>query len=286
MLAGRLASVARGVAKAGSVAGLARSSLWQRECRRWLEVSAGGKTAGFSIQGEAAEGRSSFLDNQSTTPMDPRVLDAMLPLMTWEYGNPHSRSHHFGWEAEDAVEVARASVGALIGADAKEIIWTSGATECNNMSIKGVARFYKGKKKHIITTQTEHKCVLDSCRVLQQEGFDVSDTARHSTLSDLPWPPGPSTPSRETRPVAGHISPGSAEWPGRPRGTEGCDPPGYSAVQCHGCQQRDWRDPANGGNREDLPRKQDFLPLRHCPGALPRIHPHMNSIFPLFSTEA
>jgi len=176
MLAGRLAAVAKGVAKAGSVAGLAtRRTLGQRECRRWLEVSAGGKTVDFSIRGEAAEGRSSFLDNQSTTPMDPRVLDAMLPLMTWEYGNPHSRSHHFGWEAEDAVEAARASVGALIGADAKEIIWTSGATECNNMSIKGVARFYKGKKKHIITTQTEHKCVLDSCRVLQQEGFEVRD---------------------------------------------------------------------------------------------------------------
>lgn len=106
--------------------------------------------------------------------MDPRVLDAMIPLMTWEYGNPHSRSHHFGWEAESAVEEARASVADLIGAEAKEIIWTSGATECNNMAVKGVARFYKGKKKHVITTQTEHKCVLDSCRILQQEGFDVS----------------------------------------------------------------------------------------------------------------
>eukprot|EP00285_Hemiselmis_virescens_P000104 CAMPEP_0173379136 /NCGR_PEP_ID=MMETSP1356-20130122/2188_1 /TAXON_ID=77927 ORGANISM="Hemiselmis virescens, Strain PCC157" /NCGR_SAMPLE_ID=MMETSP1356 /ASSEMBLY_ACC=CAM_ASM_000847 /LENGTH=462 /DNA_ID=CAMNT_0014332421 /DNA_START=49 /DNA_END=1437 /DNA_ORIENTATION=- len=146
----------------------------RRECRRNIEVAAGGKTTNFSITGEASEGRSAFLDNQSTTPMDPRVLDAMLPLMTWEYGNPHSRSHHFGWEAESAVEEARASVGALIGADAKEIIWTSGATECNNMSVKGVARFYKGKKKHIITTQTEHKCVLDSCRVLQQEGFEVT----------------------------------------------------------------------------------------------------------------
>lgn len=149
----------------------------RREFRRWLEVSAGSRpqeTMDFSISGEAAEGRSSFLDNQSTTPLDPRVLDAMLPLMTWEYGNPHSRSHHYGWEAESAVEEARAGVAALIHADPKEIIWTSGATECNNMAVKGVARFYKGKKKHIITTQTEHKCVLDSCRVLQQEGFEVT----------------------------------------------------------------------------------------------------------------
>jgi cysteine desulfurase len=142
--------------------------------RRWLEMAAGSsKNDQFSISGEAAEGRSSFLDNQSTTPLDPRVLDAMLPLMTWEYGNPHSRSHHYGWEAENAVEEARGHIAKLIGADPKEIIWTSGATECNNMAVKGVTRFYKGKKKHVITVQTEHKCVLDSCRVLQQEGFEV-----------------------------------------------------------------------------------------------------------------
>jgi cysteine desulfurase len=98
----------------------------------------------------------------------------MLPLLTWQYGNPHSRSHHYGWEAEGAVEEARAHVAKLIGADAKEIIFTSGATECNNMAVKGVAHFYKSKKKHIITTQTEHKCVLDSCRVLQHEGFEVT----------------------------------------------------------------------------------------------------------------
>ena len=106
--------------------------------------------------------------------MDPRVLDKMLPLMTWQYGNPHSRSHQYGWEAEECVEEARAHVGRMIGADAKEIIFTSGATECNNMAIKGVARFYAAKKKHIITTQTEHKCVLDSCRVLQNDGFDIT----------------------------------------------------------------------------------------------------------------
>ena len=112
--------------------------------RRCLEISAkkGAVSTSFSIKGEAIEGRSSFLDNQSTTPLDPRVLDAMLPLLTWQYGNPHSRSHHYGWEAEGAVEEARAHVGKLIGADAKEIIFTSGATECNNMAVKGVAHFY------------------------------------------------------------------------------------------------------------------------------------------------
>ena len=118
-----------------------------------MEMATASTTSTFSIKGEAIEGVSSFLDNQSTTAMDPRVLDAMMPLLTWQYGNPHSRSHHYGWEAESKVEDARASVGAMIGADAKEIIFTSGATESNNMSIKGVARFYKAKKKHIITTQ-------------------------------------------------------------------------------------------------------------------------------------
>ncbi|KAJ2663047.1 cysteine desulfurase [Coemansia sp. RSA 1200] len=115
-----------------------------------------------------------YLDAQATTPMDPRVLDAMLPYMTENYGNPHSRTHKYGWESEKAVDVAREQVAGLIGAHLKEIIFTSGATEANNTAIKGVARFYKGKKNHIITTQTEHKCVLDSCRVLQEEGFEVT----------------------------------------------------------------------------------------------------------------
>lgn len=117
-----------------------------------------------------------YLDMQATTPTDPRVLDAMLPFLTGLYGNPHSRTHAYGWETETAIEEARAHVASLIGADPKEIIFTSGATESNNMSIKGVARFFgrSGKKKHIITTQTEHKCVLDSCRHLQDEGFDVT----------------------------------------------------------------------------------------------------------------
>lgn len=117
-----------------------------------------------------------YLDMQATTPLDPRVLDAMLPYLTGIYGNPHSRTHAYGWESEKAVEQAREHIANLIGADPKEIIFTSGATESNNMSLKGVARFFgrSGKKKHIITTQTEHKCVLDSCRHLQDEGFEVT----------------------------------------------------------------------------------------------------------------
>merc|ERR1719421_621218 len=98
----------------------------------------------------------------------------MMPYMTNMYGNPHSRTHEYGWETEEAVEVARKHVADLIGANPKEIIFTSGATESNNIAIKGVANFYAASKKHVITTQTEHKCVLDSCRSLQQQGFDVT----------------------------------------------------------------------------------------------------------------
>ncbi|RYP91746.1 hypothetical protein DL770_002090 [Monosporascus sp. CRB-9-2] len=127
-----------------------------------------------AVMGEGQ--RPIYLDMQATTPVDPRVLDAMLPFFVGAYGNPHSRTHAYGWESEKAVEDARAHVANLIGADPKEIIFTSGATESNNMSIKGVARFFarSGKKRHIITTQTEHKCVLDSCRHLQDEGFEVT----------------------------------------------------------------------------------------------------------------
>ncbi|GJC79438.1 cysteine desulfurase, mitochondrial [Colletotrichum liriopes] len=104
-----------------------------------------------------------YLDMQATTPVDPRVLDAMLPFYTGIYGNPHSRTHAYGWESEEAVETARQHIAKLIGADSKEIIFTSGATESNNMSIKGVARFFgrSGKKRHIVTSQTEHKVRLD-----------------------------------------------------------------------------------------------------------------------------
>ncbi|KAL0946807.1 hypothetical protein HGRIS_012978 [Hohenbuehelia grisea] len=135
---------------------------------------------GFKLEAPRREGsakekiRPIYLDMQATTPVDPRVLDAMLPYMTDQYGNPHSRTHAYGWEAEQAVEDARKHVADLIGADPKDIVFTSGATETNNMAIKGVARFHKEKKRHIITTQTEHKCVLDSCRKLGEEGFDIT----------------------------------------------------------------------------------------------------------------
>ena len=115
-----------------------------------------------------------YLDYQATTPTDPRVVDAMLPYFSDKFGNPHSRSHFYGWEAEDAVEKARGQIASLIGADSKEVIFTSGATESNNLAIKGVANFYKDKKNHIITCITEHKCVLDTCRHLEQDGFEVT----------------------------------------------------------------------------------------------------------------
>eukprot|EP01129_Flabellula_baltica_P001567 TRINITY_DN11522_c0_g1_i1.p1 TRINITY_DN11522_c0_g1~~TRINITY_DN11522_c0_g1_i1.p1 ORF type:complete len:468 (-),score=107.50 TRINITY_DN11522_c0_g1_i1:154-1557(-) len=126
-------------------------------------------------KGMELRGRSIYLDGQSTTPLDPRVLDAMMPYMTEQFGNPHSSTHLYGWESDSAVENARQQIADIIGAsDSKEIVFTSGATESNNIALKGVARFYKKKKKHIITTVLEHKCVLDSCRNLEQEGFDVT----------------------------------------------------------------------------------------------------------------
>jgi len=115
-----------------------------------------------------------YFDYQATTPCDPHVVEKMLPYFSEKFGNPHSRSHAYGWEAEEAGEVARASVARLINASDKEIIFTSGATESNNMAIKSVAQFYKDKKKHIITVQTEHKCVLDACRHLERDGFDIT----------------------------------------------------------------------------------------------------------------
>lgn len=115
-----------------------------------------------------------YLDYQSTTPCDPRVLEKMMPYFCEDFGNPHSRNHAHGWVAEDAAEEAREQIADLIGASAKEVIFTSGATESNNLAIKGAAHFYKELKNHIITVVTEHKCVLDSCRHLEQEGFDVT----------------------------------------------------------------------------------------------------------------
>lgn len=132
------------------------------------------ETKVIDMKGVEFKGTPMYLDMQATTPVDPRVVDAMLPYYTELFGNPHSRSHMYGWESENAVEVARKQIADLVGADAREIILTSGATESNNMAIKGVANFYKEKKNHVITTQTDHKCVLDSCRHLQQRGFEVT----------------------------------------------------------------------------------------------------------------
>ena len=115
-----------------------------------------------------------YLDYSATTPVDPRVAEKMIPYLVEKFGNPASRSHAFGWETETAVEEARDEVAKLIGADAKEIVWTSGATESNNLAIKGAAHFYSGKGKHVVTVKTEHKAVLDTCRDLEREGFEVT----------------------------------------------------------------------------------------------------------------
>jgi cysteine desulfurase len=115
-----------------------------------------------------------YMDYSATNPCDPRVVDAIIPWLREHFGNPASRSHAWGWEAEAAVEKAREQVAALIGADPREIVWTSGATESNNLALKGAAHFYKSKGKHIITVKTEHKAVLDTCRELERQGFEVS----------------------------------------------------------------------------------------------------------------
>jgi cysteine desulfurase len=115
-----------------------------------------------------------YMDNNATTQVDPRVVEAMLPYFTEIFGNAASRSHSFGWTAEKAVEAAREQVGSLIGASGKEIVWTSGATESNNLAIKGAAEFNRDRGNHIITAQTEHKAVLDTCKRLEKQGFDVT----------------------------------------------------------------------------------------------------------------
>jgi cysteine desulfurase len=115
-----------------------------------------------------------YMDYSATTPIDPRVADAMIPYLREQFGNPASRSHMYGWTAEKAVEEARGHVAALVNADPREIIWTSGATESNNLAIKGAAQFYKTKGKHIITVKTEHKAVLDTVRELERQGFEAT----------------------------------------------------------------------------------------------------------------
>ncbi|MFI4940148.1 MAG: IscS subfamily cysteine desulfurase [Burkholderiales bacterium] len=115
-----------------------------------------------------------YLDYSATTPIDPRVVDKMIPYLREQFGNPASRSHQFGWTAEKAVEEAREQVAALVNADPREIIWTSGATEGNNLALKGAAQFYKTKGKHIVTVKTEHKAVLDTVRELERQGFEAT----------------------------------------------------------------------------------------------------------------
>jgi cysteine desulfurase len=115
-----------------------------------------------------------YLDYGATTPCDPRVVDAMIPWLREHFGNPASRSHAWGWEAEEAVEKARAQVAGLLNADPREIVWTSGATESNNLALKGAAHFYSTRGKHLVTLKTEHKCVLDTMRELERQGFEVT----------------------------------------------------------------------------------------------------------------
>src|SRR5882762_7021987 len=115
-----------------------------------------------------------FMDNHSTTPVDPRVLEAMIPYFTHDFGNAASRNHVFGWHAEKAVDLAREQVAALLSASGREIVWTSGATESINLALKGVAEFYREKGNHIITGQTEHKATLDTCKRLEKQGYEVT----------------------------------------------------------------------------------------------------------------
>ncbi|MBO6946703.1 MAG: IscS subfamily cysteine desulfurase [Rhodospirillales bacterium] len=115
-----------------------------------------------------------YLDYQATTPVDPRVMDVMTPFFTEAFGNPHSTSHSYGWEARDAVEEARQQVAKMINADPREVVFTSGATESNNMAIKGVARFFEGRKSHMIAPVTEHKCVLESLKYAQKLGYEIT----------------------------------------------------------------------------------------------------------------
>ena len=138
-----------------------------------------------------------YMDYSATTPIDQRVVDKMLPYLREQFGNAASRSHAFGWAAEEAVEEARVEVAKLVHADPREIVWTSGATESINLALKGAAHFYKEKGKHIITVKTEHKATLDTCRELEREGYDVTylDVMENGLILLSLKPPCVQTPS-------------------------------------------------------------------------------------------
>ena len=173
-----------------------------------------------------------YMDYGATTPVDQRVVDAMIPWLREHFGNPASRSHAWGWEAEAAVEKAREQVAALIGADPREIVWTSGATESNNLALKGAAQFYKTRGKHLITVKTEHKAVLDTMRELERQGFEVTYLdVQEDGLLDLDELQGGDAPRHH---------------------------PGLGDVR----QQRDRRDPGHRRDRRDVPRARHHLPRR------------------------
>ena len=178
-----------------------------------------------------------YFDYSATTPVDPRVAAKMIPYLTEHFGNPASRSHPYGWEAEAAVEEARAQVAALVGADPKEIVFTSGATESNNLAIKGAAHFYSATKgKHIITVRTEHKAVLDTVREMERQGFE----ATYLNVAGQ-------RPARSGRAARG-------------------DPSRHRAGLGDGGQQRNRRDPGHRRHRQDLSRKGRDFPRRRGAG--------------------
>ena len=139
--------------------------------------------ANANINESKKKGRPVYLDYQATTPMDPWVVEAMAPFFGDKFGNPHSRNYFYGWDAEEAVKKARRQIADLIGAEEREIVFTSGATESNNLGIKGIARFHKENKNHIVTVATEHKCVLESCAALEREGFGRFPTTEEVDLA-------------------------------------------------------------------------------------------------------
>ena len=178
-----------------------------------------------------------YMDNHATTPVDPRVMETMLPYFTEKFGNAASRNHSFGWEAEEAVDRARNQIAALIGGKSKEIIFTSGATESDNLAIKGVLEFYKEKGNHIITCVTEHKAVLDSCRTLERNG---KATVTYLKVDKY----GMVDPDEVRKAITDKTV----------------------LIIDHVRQQRDRHDSSDSRDRQDREREGRHLPLRRRPG--------------------